>query len=135
MKQIEAAAETWRQSGNQLRYAVSQLIMGRIYALMAQGTGGKKLSTLFKNLGFLLRNAPFADRKALEHLQKAVEVAREIGANETHARACLSLGLLHKARGRPEQARECLLRAVKTFEDCEAEVYLKEAKEALRSLG
>jgi|WetSurMetagenome_2_1015567.scaffolds.fasta_scaffold05743_2 class 3 adenylate cyclase/tetratricopeptide (TPR) repeat protein len=135
MKQLEAVAETWRQSGNQVRYAVSQLIMGRVYALMAQGTGRKKLSTIFKNLGFLLKNALFADRKAMEYLNRAVEVAREIGANETHGRACLSLGLLHKARGRDEQARECLVRAVKMFEDCAAEAYLKEAKEALLDLG
>jgi hypothetical protein len=43
------------------------------------------------------------------------------------------LGLLHKAKGRRAKARECISEAVKLFEECGAEVYLKQAKEALEN--
>ena len=47
----------------------------------------------------------------------------------------LDLGVLHKAKGRKERAKECIAEAVNLFEQCEAEVYIKRAKEALENLG
>jgi hypothetical protein len=44
------------------------------------------------------------------------------------------LGLLHKAKGRLEQAKECISEAIQIFEQTEAEGFLKQAKEALASL-
>jgi hypothetical protein len=54
----------------------------------------------------------------MEYLNRAIAVARDIGANETHGRACLILGLLHKAKGRREEALEYLGRAAQMFQDC-----------------
>jgi hypothetical protein len=42
---------------------------------------------------------------------------------------------LHKARGRTDQAREYVSKAIRLFEEGEAEVYLEEAKKVLASLG
>ncbi len=134
MKVIEEIAESWQQSGNKLRYTVSQLVLGRTYALLAQGTGKKKLSMILKNVGFLATKAPFADRKAVQHLTAAIETAREMGAKDLLGRTALTLGLLHKAKGRHDQARECLTKAVLMFEACEADTYLQQAREALGSL-
>jgi len=134
MKVLEEIAESWLQSGNKLRYTLSQLVIGRIYALLAQGSGDKKLSTLLRNIGFLVTKAPFADRKAVQHLTTAIESAREMGARDTLGRASLTLGLLHKAKGRHLPARNCLSDAVLMFEACEADHYLQQAKEALGSL-
>jgi len=39
-----------------------------------------------------------------------------------------------KARKKNQQARECISEAIKLFEKCEADVYLKQAKDALESL-
>ena len=36
---------------------------------------------------------------------------------------------------RTDQARECLSEAIQIFEECEAELYLAQAKEASASLG
>jgi class 3 adenylate cyclase/tetratricopeptide (TPR) repeat protein len=134
VKVLEEVADIWLQSGNRLRYAVSQLILGRVYALMAQGSGKKNLAMFFRNIGFLIKTVPFADRKALVCLRRAIEVANEIGAKDTSARAHLALGLLHKAKRRPAEARECLACAVQLFEECEADACLAEAREGLRSL-
>jgi hypothetical protein len=46
----------------------------------------------------------------------------------------LGLGLLHKVSKRTDQARQCILDAINFLQECEAEVYLKQANEALDSL-
>jgi len=48
--------------------------------------------------------------------------------------AYLDLGLLHKAKGEKDKAREYITTAIQLFEQCEAEVFLQQAKEALESL-
>ena len=80
-------------------------------------------------------DVPFASEKAEEHLNKAVEVAKEIGAKAVLSQAYLNLGLLHKAKGGTDQAKKCISNAIQLFEECDAEVYLKQAREALASLG
>ena len=49
--------------------------------------------------------------------------------------AYLDLGLLHNAKGQKDQAGRYLSTAIEVFEECEAETRLKQAKEALASLG
>ena len=61
-------------------------------------------------------------------------MAKEIGVKGLLGQAYMDLGLLHKAKKRTAQARECISKAIKVFEECEAEVYLKQANEALESL-
>ena len=78
---------------------------------------------------------PFASQKAEAHFNKAIEVAKEIEAEGIQCLAYLDLGLLHKARGRNDQAREYVSEAIRLFEEGEAEVYLEEAKKVLASLG
>jgi hypothetical protein len=47
----------------------------------------------------------------------------------------LDLGILHRAKRRTQKARECLTQAIKCFEECEAETFLKRAQEVMGSLG
>lgn len=49
--------------------------------------------------------------------------------------AYLSLGLLYKVTKKTNQARQCRMDAIVLFEECEAEVYLKQANGTLDSLG
>ena len=92
------------------------------------------LSIMAKNIGFLVKNVPFAAKKAEEHFNKAIELMKEIGAKGFLGPVYLSMGKLYKATKKTEQARQCLLEAVHTFEECEAETYLKQAKEILGAL-
>ena len=48
--------------------------------------------------------------------------------------AYLSLAKFYKATKRTKQAKQALLEAIKTFEECEAEPYLRQANELLASL-
>ena len=88
-----------------------------------------------KNIGFLIQNVPFAGRRAEAHFTRAIEVAKEIGAKSTMGMAYLDLGLLYRMKGKTERAKKSLSQAIQIFEQSEAEGFLKQAKEALASLG
>jgi tetratricopeptide (TPR) repeat protein len=91
-------------------------------------------SAIARNVGFLIKNVPFADKKAQLHLNKAIENAKEIGTKAFLGLSYLDLGLLHKAKKRNDQAIKCISKAVQIFEQCEADVYLKQARQAMESL-
>jgi tetratricopeptide (TPR) repeat protein len=108
--------------------------MGMVYSKIAQGGGEKKdFSFLMKNVGFLIKTVPFAHKKAEEYFNIAIKTAGEIGAKSYLGQAYLELGQLHKAKGKTEKARECINHAIDAFEKCEADVFLKQAREALAS--
>jgi tetratricopeptide (TPR) repeat protein len=114
-------------------YAITEHIFAEIYA---QITAGPKpsLSVIAKNIGFLLKHVPFASRKAEAHFNKAIELMHEIGAKGHFGTVYLGLAKFYIATKRTEQAKQALLEAIKTFEECEAELYLKQANELLASL-
>ena len=114
-------------------YAQSEYVLGKVYSQIATGPT-PSFSIMIKNIGFLVKNVPFAGKKAEEHFKKAIEVLREIGAKGLFGPIYLDLGLLYENRKRTDQARECISKAIQVFEECEAEVYLAQAKNALESL-
>ena len=116
-------------------YGLSEYVLGAIYLQILQRSGSKRLLFLLKNVGFLIKNALAAGKKAEKHLRRAVEVARQAGAKGFLGRPCLHLGLLFESRGQREKAREYVAEAVRVFEECQLEIYWKQAKEVLDSLG
>ena len=115
-------------------HATLEYTLGKVLLRIVEGAGPKSLSMIFKNMGFLLKNVPFAGKKAENHFNRSIEVAKEIGAKGVLGQAYLDLGLLHKAKKRPEQAKECISEAISFFEQCDSEIFLKQAKEVLASL-
>jgi hypothetical protein len=108
--------------------------LGKFYLQIFQRAGPKSLSFLFKNISFLAKTIPFADRKAEAYFNKTIEVSKETGAKSILGQTYLDLALLHKTKNRSNQARECISEAIQLFEKCEAGVYLKQAKEIQASL-
>jgi len=98
-----------------------------VYSQIATGPT-PAFSIIAKNIGFLAKNVPFAGKKAEEHFNKTIELAKELGAKGLLGTNYLDLGLLYKARKRTDQARQCISKAIQIFEECEAEVYLAQAK-------
>ncbi len=131
----ENAMRVWLERKSLYRYAAGSCLMGMVYSKISRGDGEKKgFSFLAKNIGFLMRTYPFAHKKAEENLNIAIETAGEIGAKSVLGQAYLELGRLHKARGRTEKARECITNAIEAFEECDADVFLNQAQEALASM-
>ena len=88
---------------------------------------------MLSNFGFLVKNASIANKKAEGYLNEAITMANEIGAKGLLGQASLELGALYKAKGRSAQAQRYISEAIKIFQQCQAERYLKQAKEALAS--
>jgi predicted ATPase len=102
--------------------------------VVMEGLFQDRLPEFYETLALHFRTLPLAARRAEAHLTKAIEVYREIGGKGMLASAHLDLGNLYKAKRRNEQAREHIAEAVRLFGQCEAEIFLKQAKEALASL-
>ena len=87
-----------------------------------------------KNIGFLLKNAPTAFKKAERCFNRAIAAAEKGGDKSTIGRAYFNFGLLYKSQKKVDMAKKCFSEAIKIFEELEAEVFLKQAKEALENL-
>ena len=135
VRSAETAFSNFEKKHSKFRVAATKLFLANAYSRVAQKDGPKKLSFLFKNMGFLVKTAlSGADRKAEEWFEGAIQVSEEIGAKGLLGQALLGLGLLHRFKGRSDQASKCIRRAIDLFEHCHAQFFLKEAKDALDSL-
>ena len=65
---------------------------------------------------------------------RALASAQKIGAKAMEGQIHLGLGKLYSRTGNREKARHCFSSTIKLFEVCEAENFLKQAREALSSL-
>jgi len=133
-KMIEEAQRSFIKEEKRYYMALTEYILGKIYSQIVDGSGSSSPLSIARNIGFLVKNVPFADKKAAAHFNKAIEIAKKIGAKSISGPAYLDWGLLHKAKKRKDQARECISKAIEIFEKCEADVYLKQANEALESI-
>jgi class 3 adenylate cyclase/tetratricopeptide (TPR) repeat protein len=132
---IKKSQQSCLNNQNNLFYYISEYVLGKIYSEIANPSGSMQISTMLKNLGFLVKNVPLASKKAEYHFNKAIETARKIGANGYLGLTYFDLGVLHNVKKRKDEANECISEAVKLFEQCGADVYLKKAKEVLASLA
>jgi tetratricopeptide (TPR) repeat protein len=132
LRMLEKSREALIRNQRRVWYAQSEYILGKIYSQIATGPT-PAFSVMTKNVGFLVKNAPFAGRKAEEHFNKAISIFEEIGSKGFLGTAYLDLGLLYKNRGRTDQGRYYISKAINIFEETEAKVYLEQAKEALAS--
>jgi class 3 adenylate cyclase/tetratricopeptide (TPR) repeat protein len=130
---LERVSEAFLKNGSVWYYIETEHILGTIYLHIISGQGPKTLPFLAKNIAFLLKSVPRAPEKAAYHLQRVIDTAQEVGAQPMLAQAYLDLGLLHKAKGRTDQARGCMNKSIQIFEQCNMDVFLKQAKEALAS--
>lgn len=135
IKKFEDVQRIWIETQRECLYAASENMLGRVYSEISQGGKEIRLSMIIKNIGFLLRNFPFATKKAEAHFMNSIHIAEKTGAKGTLGKSCFDLGLLYKAKRKKDQARVYLSKAIQAFELCEAETYLRQAKEAFASLG
>lgn len=134
IKMIEGLKQVSIESERIGWLALFESTIGSVYLQIAQGGEKPSLPFLIKNIGFLIKYAPRADRKAEAHFNNAIEQAKEIDDNGVLGQAYFNLGILHKAKKRVDKAKECLSEAIKIFEETEAEGFLKQAQEVLESL-
>ncbi len=134
LNMIEAALKACRQNQRRCWCARIEHALGQVYLGIVDKSAPVSLNTLVKNVGFVIKNVPSAAKKAAAHFNQALKIAEEIGAIIIQGETYLSLGRLHQAKGRIDEARDCFSKAAGMFEECESEGYLKQANEAIASL-
>ena len=105
--QLEATAGRLTAMGQEYARPYADFFLGEIYRNMAAGTERPPWPVIWQNLGFLLRNVPFAKRLARRHLEAALADFRRMDFQASVVLALLSLGELHRAEKRLRQARHC----------------------------
>ncbi|MFH1243260.1 MAG: adenylate/guanylate cyclase domain-containing protein [Pseudomonadota bacterium] len=135
LKMIEETLRACHENQRRSWYTTIEHALGQVYLQIVDKSAKVSLTTMAKNISFIMKNVPSAGKKAEEHFNRAIEVAKEIGAKGIQGQAYLDLGRLHKAKGKSDQARDCFIAAIEILEECQSEVFLKQAKEALTSLG
>ena len=135
LKMIKEGYQSYIKNERRFGIPYTDYLLGMVFSQIVEGMGAVRLPILIKNSGFLFKNVPFAGRKAEYHFNKAIQAAKEIGVKGVLGQAYLSLGRLHKKKGKKDTARECIFNAIKIFKECGAEVYLKQAGGLLESLG
>ena len=132
---MEEVKSEWIRNERKSTVAMGNYNLGKIYSQLAGGGQSVTLSLVVKNIGFLVKNVPFASKKAEAYFQSAVRQFNEMGSNGWVGRASLDLGRLHKMKGRKEKARKYFTDAIRLFEECEGDCFLKQARNELASLS
>jgi len=134
LKLVHDSLKTCYETESRLMCAMIEYILGKVYLSILDKSVKVGMATIARNLGFIIKHVPSAAKKANEHFNNAVSTARETGAKGIEGQALLDLGRLQKVKGRKEMARDYLSESAKIFEACEAEFFLKQAKEELANL-
>ena len=104
MKMITEAVRVFTKNGRFVSLYFLEFALAEIYFQMATRRRRLGFWSICKNLGFLLKEVPFARRKAETYLRKIIQVGQEIGASGfMQSHAALNLELL---LGRPKGTRE-----------------------------
>ena len=135
LKMIQETLLACHENQRRPLYATFEQALGQVFLHIVNKSSTISLTTMAKNIGFIIKSLPSADKKAAEHFNKAIEVAKEIGAKGIEGQAYLDSGRLHQLKGRADQARDCFSSAARIFEECEVEIFLKQARKALQTLG
>ena len=95
LKMIKAGVRVFTSNGRLLSLYFLEFNLAEIYFQMATRSQRLGFWPLVKNLGFILKEAPFARRKAEAYLSKIIRVGQEIGAGGfMQSHAALNLELL-----------------------------------------
>jgi class 3 adenylate cyclase len=115
-------------------HAFNEFCRGMAYSRLACPPAPVKLSLLIKNLGFLLRHAPFATRKAVFHYNQAIRICQDCGFKVWLGMTLVELGRLYQRKGKKEPARENLSAAVKLCRESGDAGSAAQAEALLRAL-
>jgi hypothetical protein len=106
-------------------------LLAMIYANFARRAKKINPALFVKNLSFMLKTAPFIERKAAKYFGIFIREARAINARGVLGQAYLHWGYMLQDRGHSGGAMNCFQDALKCFRRCDAECYLDLVGEAI----
>jgi len=135
LKMIKAELVGLTHSGRLFTGYLVEVCLAEIYFQIATRARPLGLWSAFKNLGFIMKEVPFARRKAIAYLNSVIRIGKEVGARSfAHGRALLDLGLLYQLNGKKQQAQECLAETQHILTQCNSETYAQRVQQALAEM-
>ena len=134
LKGLEEVLAHYKTVGRRASEMIAEHMLGRFYLEVLKAKGQVGLGAIARNVGFIVKNASAADRRGIEHLNRAVELSRKHGTFGFLGPSYLALGEIHAHKGATQEAREWFLKAVEVFDKCRADVYLARARDAIAEL-
>jgi len=128
IEKIQHLQRTWLENDARLRYGFSELVLGNIFLGMTRAKARVSISTIVRSFGFLIKTSANAAHQCEAHYQRAIQVAKAIGAKGILGQAYVGLSHLYHSQGKTEMARESIIVAIDTLMECDAGVYLEEAR-------
>jgi class 3 adenylate cyclase/tetratricopeptide (TPR) repeat protein len=109
---IQAATERFEAWGNEAVPAFGHLILGELYVQLTLGDAKVGIGAILRNLLFVIPMLPRARSHAIEHLTRAIDLARTNDIPLVLARALFDVALLTSSKGgRVDPARQQLAEA------------------------
>jgi len=133
-KKMEDVKKRWVEKDRGACLPIYHYVVGSIYLQITEGATPISIQTVIKNIWFIIKNVPFAAKRAEYHFNKALEAAKAIGADGIIGQSYYNLGLLHQLKKRNEMAKDSFHKAISIFLDIEADGFLKLSQDALESL-
>ena len=131
---LDSIQRLWLEKQARWRATFIDLIFGEIFLGIVFRETSLSFSKIASNFFFLIKNVPAAGRKAESHFNRAIESAKEIGANGLEGQAYLRLGQLYRRKGNKHKALAYISSAIELFEACEAVTFLEQANQVRSSL-
>ena len=131
---LEETREIYRKNRAKLRLAWQEHSIGKFYLKLAERSGPMGFLTIIKNIGFLIRNVPFARKLAEKYLKSSIELSEEIGSDFILGQAQLDLGLLYKTMNQLHLAKSHIEEALSIFDKNNSRVNIDNAKSVLATL-
>ena len=132
---VEDVAHYLFKNKSNFRYAQINNVMGGIYLQLAQKLKVDSSTADTEKAKFLIEKATASADKAEDYFQKAIDAATELGAKIVQGQANLGFAMLYRSQKKHDKVKKYISDAIALFEECEADVYLKQAREALAALG
>jgi class 3 adenylate cyclase/tetratricopeptide (TPR) repeat protein len=135
MKALDRYAGQCMDNGKRYHAQSFHFMLGTIYLKIAMREGALGLSTVLKNLPFLMLHLPRAGKHAERHLKTAIRIGDQIKAMGVKGQACLALGRLYHHRGKNDLAARLIKESISQFKQLGADRHLKQATSAWDALG
>jgi class 3 adenylate cyclase/tetratricopeptide (TPR) repeat protein len=131
---VEDVANVLLNNKSFYRYAQISNTVGKIYLQIAQKLKIESSNANTEKAKFLIKKASASIDKAEDYFHKALDAATELGAKIVQGQANVGLAMLYGRRKKNDQAKKHITDAIHLYEECEADVFLKQAREALAAM-
>ena len=90
---IEETLCAYHENQRRSTYASFEQTLGEVYLQIVDKSATVSLSTMVKNVGFIIKNVPSAAKKAAEHLIKLLRSQKRSGQKELRAELIWALAV------------------------------------------